>query len=581
MIYRAIILFALFICTNLKAATRYSVVSGNWSNIACWSTTSNGVPGASVPGAGDDVIIERGIAMSCNGNITCNSVTLKGSVSVLYGNNTQLIINNNRTLTLTSGLIFNTSSTTGTAELVMNNNTVLNVGTNVDLSLATASLTSITLSGTTPTVNIAGNVISPNNVTFTAGTSTVNYNGTSNQNTGNWTYNNLTISGSASKLLQGATTVNGILTLTAGELDLNAYTLTVSSSAITTIVRTAGWIKSENENSLLKWNVSNVTGNHVYPFGYNSTYYIPVTISVTAGNHAYVSIYTFHTADNNLPRPTGVTNTNDASGFDNSINTVDRFWGITQTGSGVFDITFTYIDDGNINPTLSVDERPGVMTSGSYETALKAQLWSGSTWLSALAGQTNNTVTNTVTTTNVTLIGVFTLAKAAAPLPIELIEFKGYIINSNVLLDWRTATEINCERFDVQRSIDGVTFNTIGFLRGSGNSSTEKKYTYVDKQPLSSAYYRVKQIDYDGKYTYTPSIYLSPEINEIIITDNEIKIAINKTYYFYITNVLGENINSQRCTGEKIIDLNSFKEKGLIFIYIVSDDFSKVLKIYR
>jgi hypothetical protein len=75
---------------------------------------------------------------------------------------------------------------------------------------------------------------------------------------------------------------------------------------------------------------------------------------------------------------------------------------------------------------------------------------------------------------------------------------------NTVLLDWRTTTEINNDHFDVERSSDGTSWQVIGTVKGHGNSNTPIQYSYADALPLNGAnYYRLKQTDADGKYTYS------------------------------------------------------------------------------
>jgi hypothetical protein len=77
--------------------------------------------------------------------------------------------------------------------------------------------------------------------------------------------------------------------------------------------------------------------------------------------------------------------------------------------------------------------------------------------------------------------------------------------NSYIQLDWATATEINNQGFDVERSDDGINFTKIGWVDGNNNSSQTLKYRYDDKDVVSNKiyYYRLKQIDYDGQFEYT------------------------------------------------------------------------------
>ncbi|MFS8083448.1 MAG: T9SS type A sorting domain-containing protein [Ginsengibacter sp.] len=97
----------------------------------------------------------------------------------------------------------------------------------------------------------------------------------------------------------------------------------------------------------------------------------------------------------------------------------------------------------------------------------------------------------------------------AGALPVTYLNFDGILQNGNALLSWSTANEINNKGFEVQKSMDGQTFNDIGFVAGHGNSSQLHNYNYTDVKVLSgSNYYRLKQIDMDGRITYSSIIKL-------------------------------------------------------------------------
>jgi hypothetical protein len=76
-----------------------------------------------------------------------------------------------------------------------------------------------------------------------------------------------------------------------------------------------------------------------------------------------------------------------------------------------------------------------------------------------------------------------------------------------VQLNWSTASENNNHLFNVQRSADGITWETISTIVGAGNSTQTMYYTEIDENPLQTiAYYRLQQVDFDGVYSYSPII---------------------------------------------------------------------------
>ena len=104
------------------------------------------------------------------------------------------------------------------------------------------------------------------------------------------------------------------------------------------------------------------------------------------------------------------------------------------------------------------------------------------------------------------------LAADCGPLPIQLTSFKGRYLNGKSQLDWQTSQEINNDHFDLMRSTDGVNFIKAGTVKGAGNSSTVKTYTYQDD--ISShlgnfVYYRLKQVDIDKREILSAVVKLS------------------------------------------------------------------------
>ncbi|WBA43575.1 T9SS type A sorting domain-containing protein [Hymenobacter canadensis] len=93
------------------------------------------------------------------------------------------------------------------------------------------------------------------------------------------------------------------------------------------------------------------------------------------------------------------------------------------------------------------------------------------------------------------------------PLPVELKSFTAQLRNGQVNLNWVTASEKNNKGFEVQRSQDAREFSTILFKQGNGTTSARSNYDAVDARPLAGlSYYRLKQIDTDGQFSYSPVV---------------------------------------------------------------------------
>ncbi|HEY1872397.1 MAG TPA: hypothetical protein VGG71_15140, partial [Chitinophagaceae bacterium] len=100
-----------------------------------------------------------------------------------------------------------------------------------------------------------------------------------------------------------------------------------------------------------------------------------------------------------------------------------------------------------------------------------------------------------------------------AVLPVSMFNFGGSIKNNDAYLNWSTATESNNKGFYIERSKDGQNFASIGFVKGAGNSSKITNYTYTDylikDLNVTTTYYRLKQVDLDGKYSYSNMLSLN------------------------------------------------------------------------
>ncbi len=87
--------------------------------------------------------------------------------------------------------------------------------------------------------------------------------------------------------------------------------------------------------------------------------------------------------------------------------------------------------------------------------------------------------------------------------PFELTSFFCNVDGNNAILNWSTATETNNQGYEVQRN-DGKGFKNISFIKGNGTTTQKNNYHYTDKNlPPDFFRYRLKQIDYDGKYNYS------------------------------------------------------------------------------
>ncbi len=117
----------------------------------------------------------------------------------------------------------------------------------------------------------------------------------------------------------------------------------------------------------------------------------------------------------------------------------------------------------------------------------------------------------------------FVTVSGEALLPVELTSFTAIANRMNADLQWSTATEVNNFGFEVQRkSID--TWSKAGFIDGAGTTNAPKEYSFSDNNLSSGNYsYRLKQIDRDGKFSYSKSV-------EVTITEVPKEFALSQNY---------------------------------------------------
>lgn len=138
----------------------------------------------------------------------------------------------------------------------------------------------------------------------------------------------------------------------------------------------------------------------------------------------------------------------------------------------------------------------------------------------------------------------WTASDETSPLPVRWLEFNGIASEHSVAMTWKTATEENTDYFEVEKLLDDNRYVTLGKRAGAGNSRVVKSYDFVDHEPSVGAnYYRVKQVDVDGQFTYSKVINI-PFIS-----------ALKKSYSVYpvpAESFIDIQRNVKFCSGENI-----------------------------
>jgi len=167
-------------------------------------------------------------------------------------------------------------------------------------------------------------------------------------------------------------------------------------------------------------------------------------------------------------------------------------------------------------------------------------------------------------------------------IPVEFISFEGIIQGNNVILNWKTATENNNYGFDIERSSEN-NWRSIGFVEGNLSTTTPHVYSFVDLSRQSGIiYYRLKQIDLDGSFTYSNEIKVefAPTIFSLEqnypnpfnpVTTINYSIPVQENVRLEVYNILGQKVatlvNEVKPTGKYSVEFNAVSFASGIYIY--------------
>jgi hypothetical protein len=177
--------------------------------------------------------------------------------------------------------------------------------------------------------------------------------------------------------------------------------------------------------------------------------------------------------------------------------------------------------------------------------------------------------------------------EGSIPLPVEFTTFTAQQSGETVVLDWSTSTETNNMGFEVERSIDGLTFNKIGFVKGAGTSTTEHSYKFTDNSAINGTnYYRLRQIDLNGEFVYTSAIEVNfASVNDFTLHQNypnpfnpstSIKFAlpapakVNITVYDMMGSEVANLISKDFAAGSHQVEFNAANLASGSYIYTIT-----------
>lgn len=157
---------------------------------------------------------------------------------------------------------------------------------------------------------------------------------------------------------------------------------------------------------------------------------------------------------------------------------------------------------------------------------------------------------------------------AGVTLPVKLSSFNGRVSQNDVILNWNTASEINNDGFAIERSVDGIAFENIGFVKGNGTSSSLHSYMFTDKNAFEQPkhemlYYRLRQQDYNGSSSCSKTICVTKgklPVQQIVFAPNPFSKEL--TLSAYVENSTHVTVKVTDLSGKAVADIPLQLEKG-------------------
>ncbi|NBC17226.1 MAG: hypothetical protein GVY18_07905 [Bacteroidetes bacterium] len=309
-----------------------------------------------------------------------------------------------------------------------------------------------------------------------------------NSNSGPLTFNDVLVDKPSGDLvLQVDLVVRGLLDVEQGDVDLNGFQIDLGTTGTLrelpgqTVKGTSGAITAQR--GLNAPSTQNVAG-----LGAEITSAANLGTTIVTRGHAV------QTGDGN--------------------ESILRYFDITPTTNTGLDATLTFhYDESELN---------------GYSESVLALFRSddgGATWV-GLSGTVDQPA-NTVTLTGIDAFSRWTLGSSTTPLPVELTAFEATVDGADVRLHWTTASETNNAGFEVQVRKEHAgerdedtwqvdTWQVLGFVEGAGTTAAAQTYTYrvTDLAPGPQRF-RLKQIDYDGTFEYSPEVEVVVELSDV------------------------------------------------------------------
>lgn len=478
------------VATKLNELEIVTVESGGYLNCGSYTVTGTGsFTNDGTLGIGSAAGIT---SIGATGNIQTSNRTFNTTANYVYSGSSGQVTGSGLPATVNNLTVDNTAGLTASSGITVNGELKL---TNGKFAIGANTLTIAgTVASMSATNCLTGSSTSNLTLSGTGSLGTLYFDQTTPGTTDNIATFTLNRTSTGTAILGSNATVGTSLVLTNGLLQLGSNNLTVGASATIPSGSTSSYVQTNGSGTLTVNSIS--TTGKLLAIG-NSTYN-PITIALGNGYNWSARV---EDAVNNVVSPF---NTNKA---------VIRTWHISPStnppASGAT-ITFQY-NDGDVTQLGS-----------SFVTSENVQLWHwgayGGIWTAASGSLSPSGTaggTRTISVSGLRNFSPFAIANISGPLPVSLLSFSGYKDGTRNQLRWVTASESNNRGFEVERSADGRTYQSIGFVNShapGGNSQSQLRYSFTDLTPGGNKqYYRLKQSDIDGRSTLSNILVIQGE----------------------------------------------------------------------
>lgn len=331
-------------------------------------------------------------------------------------------------------------------------------------------------------------------------------------------FKNIVINNTSGISLNSNLEIDGTLTLTSGDINTNANTLTIT---------TDGTISGGSTSSMVIGNLAiktNSTSSKTFPIG-DGTSYRPVIITPSSSSDETYTTKFYNTAHANTTMGSGLHHVS------------QYYWDINRANSVNAELAFDW--DQGYAVDAPVDLKLAHYNSGTSEWEDMSAVISGA---GGSGSASNSSGRLTATATSFSPFG-FGSGSSGNALPIDLISFTGKVIEGIepiVLLEWVVASQTNNDYFTIERSRDMQEWETLETITGLGNSNAQMSYSLTDDNALRGvSYYRLSQTDYDGEIKiFQPiAITIKEERKEIVKRTNLMGQTVNSSYQGIIIEI--------------------------------------------